>query len=650
VSVVIPVHDQHAVTYRCLAALLEATNDVPYEVIVVDDASTDETRRLEDLVHGIRVIHSTENRGFLHSCNMGARSARGGYVTFLNNDTEPTARWLDEMVLVFRNFADVGLVGSKLIYPDGRLQEAGGIVWFDGNPWNYGRGMDPELPEFCHTRPVDYLSGASITLDMDTWQRVGGFSEEFAPAYFEDTDLAFKVRMIGRKVVYAPMSVVIHHEGLSSGPDAASNMKRYQDLNRPLFMAKWADAMAGLPRPGTDPRLAAEHRAGHRRALYVRRHVPRPTTAEGGYAAYQEMRLLQSLGYTLTFMAEHRVPAGSETQDLRRMGVEVAHAPHSNGLVALLEARGAEFDLICLDGMDAAVRALAAVQRLASRARTMLMLRDIDASAANSRGSRRIATLARGSRSQVLRAADVLQGVDVVMTETDVGEGARRDRAPTQGAVVPEPQVVDVPASIPPPAGREGVAFHGISSHPPDRRAVEFLWREVMPAVRDRRPDTTLHVYGSGWPGILGRLPPSTGVSVQGDITDIWAEYGRRRVGVVPVSSGPYLVGRIADALACGLPLVLSPDAGRMAGLGVGPEVFVAERLEEWAESIVALIDDDGVWRSRSDASRRFARDVYSFERGRSRMRAALISAGEPEPLASEALVVRAARPLWSIC
>ena len=163
--------------------------------------------------------------GFVRGCNKGADRARGEYVVFLNNDTEPAFKWLDELVESFALFDRVGLAGSKLLYPDGRLQEAGGIVWKNGNPWNYGRLANPFDPRFSYTRQADYLSGAAVLIPTKLWKAVGGFSDEFAPAYFEDTDLAFKVREAGYKTLLVATSIVYHFEGVTSGTDVSSGAK-----------------------------------------------------------------------------------------------------------------------------------------------------------------------------------------------------------------------------------------------------------------------------------------------------------------------------------------------------------------------------------------------------------------------------------------
>ncbi|HET7925690.1 MAG TPA: glycosyltransferase, partial [Rhodanobacteraceae bacterium] len=209
VSIVIPVYDKVAYTSACLRSLAEHAGAIPFEVIVVDDCSNDRTQeRLAD-VEGIRVLRNAENLGFIGSCNAGAAAARGELVLFLNNDTRVTAGWLEALVRCLDEAPDAGLVGAKLIYPDGRLQEAGGIVFDDASGWNYGRFDDPDDPRYAFRREADYCSGAAILLRTDLFRRLGGFDTRYAPAYYEDTDLAFAVRAAGYKVWYEPASTVV---------------------------------------------------------------------------------------------------------------------------------------------------------------------------------------------------------------------------------------------------------------------------------------------------------------------------------------------------------------------------------------------------------------------------------------------------------
>src|SRR5215211_548258 len=153
-SIVIPVHGHARFTARCLRSVAHNTPAGCYEVVVVDDASPDDTPRLLEAADGLTVLHNERNVGFVESCNRGAAAARGEFVLFLNNDTEPQDGWLDALLDAARSAPDVGAVGSKLVYPDGRLQEAGGVVWSDGSAMNAGTRDDADDPAFNYRREV----------------------------------------------------------------------------------------------------------------------------------------------------------------------------------------------------------------------------------------------------------------------------------------------------------------------------------------------------------------------------------------------------------------------------------------------------------------------------------------------------------------
>lgn len=201
VSIIIPVYNQFEYTYSCLRSILKNSGDIEYEVIIADDCSTDFTKDITKVVEGANVKKAPTNLKFLLNCNNAAKSARGQYILFLNNDTQVQKDWLKHLVDLIESDSNIGMVGSKLVYPDGLLQEAGGIVWKDGSAWNYGNRQDGNASEYNYVKEVDYISGAAIMIRHSLWDELGGFDESFIPAYYEDTDLAFQVRRAGYKVL-----------------------------------------------------------------------------------------------------------------------------------------------------------------------------------------------------------------------------------------------------------------------------------------------------------------------------------------------------------------------------------------------------------------------------------------------------------------
>ena len=243
VSIVMPVYNHYTQTISCLKSLHAAGTRCGYEIILADDCSDDETGGISEPATNIRIVSNTENLQFLRNCNNAAMAARGKYLLFLNNDTNVQTGWLDSLLATAESDDSIGIVGSKLVYPNGRLQEAGGIVWNDGSCWNYGWFDDPQKVEYNYVREVDYVSGACLLIRRDLWEKIGGFDERFAPAYYEDTDLAFQARHLGYKVVYQPNSVVVHFEGISSGTDLGRGIKHNQLINRSKFFKKWQSVL-----------------------------------------------------------------------------------------------------------------------------------------------------------------------------------------------------------------------------------------------------------------------------------------------------------------------------------------------------------------------------------------------------------------------
>ena len=245
VSIVMPCYNGMAHTDACLTALRETLPaDFAGEIIIVDDGSGAETvsglKAWTKVEPRLRVLRNRTNLGFLRSVNKGAEAATGEILVFLNNDTIPIAGWLPPLLRTFREHPDAGAVGGRLVYPSGRLQEAGGVVFRDGSAANFGRDdHNPDLPLYRVFREVDYCSAALLATPRSVFLALGGFDAHYEPAYYEDTDYCFRLREQGYRVFLQPESVVVHCEGGTAGLDTSIGMKRYQVVNQNKFIERW---------------------------------------------------------------------------------------------------------------------------------------------------------------------------------------------------------------------------------------------------------------------------------------------------------------------------------------------------------------------------------------------------------------------------
>ena len=627
VSVVVPVHDGFAITYACLCALLLARCEATFEVVLVDDGSTDRTGAIEEIVSGITVVRNEVPKRFLGACNAGVAASRGRYVALLNNDTEPTVGWLDELSDPFHRFDDVGLTGSKLLYPDGTLQEAGGIVWRTGNPWNYGRNGNPTEPRYSYVRDADYVSGAAMMTTREIWDEVGGLSDYLAPMYFEDTDFAFKVRDSGRRVMLAALSIVYHYEGRTSGTDVTGGMKAFQEVNRPKFKTRWARAFGSHGVEGVEPDLEKDRNIVGR-VLFVDNAIPRPDRDAGSYAAIEEMKLVQSLGFKVTFCPRDVTWLGSYADELQRQGIEVIVAPHFLSVEELLEARGTEFDAVYIYRWYVAEGLIDVVRHHAPRARIMFMnadlhfLREIRAAVASGLPEEMQAALRTRTHE-----IDVMRRADVTLSYNEVEHAVIASHAPGEVTVVKCPWVVRTRDEIPGFDERAGIAFLGGFAHPPNAEAVRWFVSEVAPALALNDVGGTFHVYGAQMPRDIADLARGN-VAAPGFVENVSEAYDRHRSFVAPLRTGAGIKGKVLGALAAGIPCILSPVAAEGTGLRSGLECLVCDGPAEWVEAIARLDADRDLWGELSRRGRDFVAEGYSFERGRDVMRKAFQAAG----------------------
>lgn len=240
-SIVIPTHGGWRWTRRALEALPEVT-DAPYELIVCDNASTDETpkRLAEWRGADAAIVLNERNLGFAAACNQGAALALAPVLVFLNSDAIPGSGWLAPLVERLSADRGVGAVGPRFLNLDGSLQEAGASVLDDLTILRHGNGGDAEAPEFAFPREVDYVSGACLATRRRTFHEVGGFDVAFGLGYFEDVDLCFRLRDAGYRVMYEPRSVVTHVGGASTDDSTRRDLVSH---GRRVWAKQWGSRL-----------------------------------------------------------------------------------------------------------------------------------------------------------------------------------------------------------------------------------------------------------------------------------------------------------------------------------------------------------------------------------------------------------------------
>lgn len=612
VSIIVPVYNEVRFTLACLYSVLSGKSKYSFELIIADDCSSDATP--DFFAHGLPNIHhvrTDQNVGFLRNCNAAAKQAKGRFLVFLNNDTYVLPDWLDQLIdPLDSEDGIIGLTGSKLIFADGRLQEAGGLVFADGSGWNYGRFDDPRKPDYNYLRDSDYVSGASIAISRAMWITLGGFDERYEMAYYEDTDLAFRVRQAGQRVVVQPLSQLIHFEGISSGTDLTTGVKRYQVVNGETFRQRWA---ATLTRHGVaDSKNLPIHRGSLGTVLVIDARTPMPDRDSGSIDTYQYLRILKSFGYHVLFAPENLVHAGHYSAQLQRIGVQVLYAPFCESLEQILAESGQGLDYVLLYRAPLAATVFDMVRKHAPLAKIIFNTVDLhflrmerEAELEGDAGKKLAAQRMKRTELDLIHRADAT--IVLSRFELDLLKGLSPNANLFEIPIVREMPVRSENGF----AQRRDIVFIGGFEHLPNVDAVQWFVAAVMPCLEERGFTGQFVVVGSSMPPAIKALE-RPGIVMQGFVADLQGFFSEIRLSVAPLRYGAGLKGKVISSLSYGVPVVATSVAVEGGDFNHGVNVLVADNPDQMAIEIMRLYGEQELWTSLSTNAWDFCNAKFS--------------------------------------
>ena len=600
ISILIPVYCKSEYTLACLKSIADHLPKVSFEILVLDDKSPDNSAQVLQKIENIRVIVNPENLGFTKSCNYGASFAKGEYIYFLNNDTKVHEGWLDELYKTFELFPGTGVAGSKLVYPDGSLQEAGGIVWQDGSAWNFGRNQRPDLPVFNYAREVDYMSGASLITPTKIFNEIGGFNEIYAPAYCEDTDYCLHLRSQGYRVIYQPMSVVTHFEGVSSGTDTNSGVKAYQIRNLKLMYERWKDLLASHSPNGIDVDGEKDRRAT-KRVLVMEPTLLTPEKDAGSVTTFNILMLLREMDFQVTFIPEDNLLYQEKyAKLLQKVGVEVLYRPFINSVESHLKEFGSRYDLAFLFRQQVVERHIFAVKKYCPQAKTLYYTHDLhylrmmrEAELLNNDGKKADAEVMKAKELKAISEVD--STILVSVAEFNILNSQQ-----VSDKLEVMPLAYDVPGTTAGYKERKDIVFIGGSHHPPNEDAILFFIKEVMPQISKKYPEVRFHIIGANPSEEVLSLQSNT-IVVHGYVENLNDFLDKSKISVAPIRFGAGMKGKVCSTIGKGLPTVLTSIAAEGLEIENLKNGIIANTVDEFVDAI-GLLSDEKLWSNVSNS------------------------------------------------
>ena len=618
VSIVILTYNNAHFSYNCLQSVL-LNADVNYEVIIVDNHSTDTTSQLLDKISNAKLVRNTQNQFYATGCNQGAALAEGDYIFFLNNDAAITEGSLSALTNTFSKENNVGAVGGQLIYYSGLLQEAGNIMWSNGVPIGYGRSMSPHDYRFTFKREVDYCSAAALLVPTKLFSEVGGFDTAYEPAYYEDTDLCFKLRERGLKIIFNPKAKFFHNEHTSSSFEMAKEM---MDKNREIFCQKWHSLLKSHHKENENNILFARSSQKKKNILFIDNRLPIAAYGAGYPRALEIINTLVDNNYNLTHFPIKKdiVDTSSwlETKiKLEEQGVEVVL--DDSTLEDLLHQRRDYFDIIFVSRYSAISKVLSTLEQTIPNVpiifdteaihflRTEMMLSMPETS--NLTISKEDFNREKAIEISIINQCNHI----VVVSEQEKKAILEHSQQPEHNiSVIGHPvEATDLPPSF---NDRSDFLFVGgfLGEIKLNEHAVLYFIEKVWPTIIAAIPNARFHIVGANPPPSIAQHHRTNNIEVHGFIEDLSELYNSSKVFVAANQFAGGIPLKISEALGRGIPCVVSKLIAEQFGIQSDSCFLIGETEQSFANKCIALHTDENLWNETLAHSREFIKSTHS--------------------------------------
>lgn len=604
ISIILIFYNQAHLSLLCLQSILQYA-DTPYQLIIIDNCSSDGTDQLLDRIENADIERNQENLGFVRAVNQAAELATGKTILLLNNDALLEKQTLSNALACIEADRGIGAVGAKIKLLDGRLQEAGSIIFSDGACLGYGRGQPADNPEFMFQRDVDYCSGAFLLFRRETFTDLGGFDEDFAPAYYEESDFCIRLREQGLRIVYNPAVQITHYEFASSG--GLSGALSLQAAHREILCSKHENFLS--KQFSNDPAnyLRARTSNTHPNVLVIDDRVPHPSLGVGYPRCSTFLHELSKLKLNISFYPLlYPEDSWDEIYTTLSKNIEVILNSGRDGLRSFLNQRSDFYQFIVVSrvhNMEFFNHVLSSNPGLAGNAKIIY-----DAEAVSS--PREILQekilgneISENEQKELINKeleTARLAGKIIAVSESE--EKIFQDYGYHNTVVLghslqssPGPNVYQE---------RKGILFVGALRDEGSPNVDSLLWFliNVFPLIEQAMPEIVLYVVGDNSAPSLATVEKEN-VVFTGRLDSINEMYNSCRIFIAPTRFSAGIPHKVHEAAAMGLPSVTTALLAKQLGWSDEQQLLVADSVKDFANQCIRLYQDAELWQSIRDTA-----------------------------------------------
>ena len=621
VSIIIPESSDFIQTYKCINSILEAEKILNYEIILINETLSEEIKFLTKNNHKISVKNflnkDKDIENFLKNFNNAVKISKGKYIFFLNDNTKVYKNWLSFLLNLIEKNEKIGIVGSKLIYPNGTLFEAGGIVWNDGEYTNFGKGENANMPEYNYIKEVDFVSGVSFIIKKSVWTKIGGFDEKFIKMYYGDIDLSFNLRKFGFKILYHPQSLVEYY---GENYRRINNLSIKEKDNKIKFKEKWKDELKN--QFNHDNIFMARDRSINKsRILVFDRYVPNFDKDAGGRFCFMYLNLFKEIGLQITFLGDNPEIIEPYTRILQQKGIEVLYgkAYEEKKLIIWLKNNLKYFDYIYLQRPDVTIKYITIVKKY-SFAKIFYFAHDLhyirferEFNITHNKMKLQISKFMRKIERKIFNMVDVIHIVGNYEFNI-LKEEYKNKIIRNIPLYIYEKHPENIEKDF---SKRKNLLFVGGFDHSPNVDAILWFTKEIYPNVIKLFPNIILNIVSSKVPSIILNLQ-SKNIKILGYMTDekLHEIYQKCRIAIAPLRFGAGIKGKIIEAAYNQIPMVTTTIGGE--GIDNSIEAFIMENnSKKMAKLICELYMDYSKLKQMSDNGKILIEKFFSIKKAK---------------------------------